>query len=232
MPSAVTREEETPDGEKEAGRGGPPAITYLTHRNFLGPAAVLPSAISLSKPEVPGLVARILIVVGDDTLVRALEPWMTKERGGGNGAKAGKIGFPEADLKRFIRAHIQADNDGLRQEEEDAAGEMPGFVSVIGWWRRRVQDLSSFVVERKIADGRPWSTDDDSTPLNRTFDRYSPWPACTHRPHHLLSTSQKGGVAINVAQERMSLYWAVVDGIQTGKSAASFTYTVTYQQFY
>ncbi|KAH6641206.1 hypothetical protein F5144DRAFT_590553 [Chaetomium tenue] len=214
MPSVVTREEGTPDGAEEEGRGGEPAkITYLTHRNFLGPAAVLPSAISLSKPEVSGLLARILIVVGDDTIVRALKPWMVKDRE--EGGEAGKIGFPKADLERFIRAHIHAHNDGLHQEEEDAGGKMPGLVSVISWWRRRVQDLPSFVVERKIADGRPWSTDDDSTPLNRTFDRYSPWPACTHRPYHLLSTSQEGGVAINAAQECISLYWAAVDGIQT-----------------
>jgi hypothetical protein len=194
---------------------------------------VHPSAISLSKPEVPGLLARILIVVGDDTLVDALEPWMIKKRGEEEDneeerREAGKVGFPEQDLKRFIGAHMNADNDELHEEEEDTAGEKPSSVCVIGWWRRRVQDLSTFVVERKIAAGRPWSTDGASPPWNREFDRYSLWPAGPHRPYRLLSTSREGGVAINAAQECMSLYWAVVDSIETGKSGLFFSYTVAY----
>lgn len=199
------------------------ATTHPTHRNLLGPAAVHPSAISLSKPEIAGLLARILIVVGDDMLVHALEPWMVKEEREEEeeeGREPGKVGFPEQDFKRFIGAHMNADNDGLHQEEKEqqhAAKEKADFVCIISWWRRVVQSLSSFVVAQKIADGRPWSTDSASPPWTGKFDRYSPWPARPRRPNHLLSTSREGGVAIHAAQECMSLYWGVVGGIQTGK---------------
>jgi hypothetical protein len=220
----MTREENTPNGEEE-GRGGgeQSATTHLTHSNLLGPAAVHPSGISLSKPDIPGLLARILIVVGDSTLVHALEPWMVKQ----GEEEAGKVGFLEPDLKRFIGAHINADDDELDQEEEDAAEEKSSFICVISWWRRRVQNLSSFVMARKIADGRPWSTDGASAPSNREFDRYFLGPTSPRRSYHLLSASLEGGVAINAAQECMSLYWSVVDGIQTGKSDAFFIYIVT-----
>lgn len=91
-----------------------------------------------------------------------------------------------------------------------------------------MQDLASFVMAQKIVDGRPWSPVSRTPPTRGKFDRYSPWPASTRRSCHLLSMTQEGGVAIHAAQECMSLYCGVVDGIQTGKSTTFFISLIWY----
>jgi len=56
------------------------------------------------KPKSPGLIARILIVVSDDTLVHELELWMVKEEEEKvGGEESGKVGFPEQGFKRLIK---------------------------------------------------------------------------------------------------------------------------------
>lgn len=51
---------------------------------------------------------------------------ITREEGNHNvgGAPPGKVGFPERGFKRFIEAHINADDDDLQQEEHAGKGNL------------------------------------------------------------------------------------------------------------
>jgi len=136
--------------------------------------------------------------------------------------------FPEDDFKRFIEAHINAEN-----ELQDASDGLGGGTFCVSWWRRVVQDLQSFEIAQKIADGRPWSTDSPPASWDGKFDLYARWPASHRRPDLPLSLSEEGGVAIRAAQECMSLYWGDVDGVKTGKwkAAASRHREIPYSRF-
>jgi len=211
--SAVRLQQNPPSGQ--AASVSSAAATPKLPR-LLGPECVALEAISLSRPDEPDVAARILIVVGDDSLGSSLAIWVGEKSNRAVDTEQ-RLGFTKDSFLKFVKAHTEG--DAYLQQELVGSGCDVFFVD---WWRRVAQGADHYRIQQKLLRKKPWSLTTDINPARYHLDHevYSRWPSRPHRPYHALSppgSSSIGRKAYHTAQECMSFYCETIDGIPTGK---------------
>jgi len=174
-------------------------------------------------PRTYDVAATIFVVEADRSLLRELEPWVLQAP------------WPR---RKFLRAHFKDDDSAREELESEAYG-----VFFADWWQIAVQKkpgpgqqaisptpsstpISTPLIQQLISSGKTHNADtlDDPLSLRLDHERYSYWPESPHRPFHLVSTSVHGEgqkTTYHAAQQRMSYYSRIEDGVLTGQYNAS-----------